>query len=55
MSLGEAVKAMEQDEFVREVLGEQIAETYIKTKYREWNVYNSQVTRWELEQYLNRY
>lgn len=55
MSLGEAVKAMEQDELVKEVLGEQIAKTYIKTKQREWNVYNAQVTQWELEQYLNRY
>lgn len=55
MSLGDAVEAMNQDEFVKEVLGEHIAKTYIKAKRGEWNVYNAQVTQWELDQYLNKY
>ena len=55
MSLGDAVEAMNEDDFIKEVLGKQITKTYIKTKRREWNVYNAQVTQWELEQYLNKY
>ena len=55
MSLGDAVEAMNQDEFVKGVLGEHIAKTYIKAKRGEWNVYNAQVTQWELDQYLNKY
>ena len=46
---------MNEDDFIKEVLGKQITKTYIKTKRREWNVYNAQVTQWELEQYLNKY
>lgn len=55
MSLGDAIEAMNQDEFIKEILGRHIAKTYIKTKRKEWNVYNAQVTQWELEQYLNKY
>ncbi len=55
MSLGDAVEAMNQDEFVKSVLGEHIAKAYIKAKRGEWNVYNAQVTQWELDQYLNKY
>ncbi|MCI8402524.1 MAG: type I glutamate--ammonia ligase [Lachnospiraceae bacterium] len=55
MSLGDAVEAMNEDAFIKKILGKQIAETYIKTKRREWNVYNAQVTQWELDQYLNKY
>jgi glutamine synthetase len=55
MSLGEAVEALNQDTFVKEILGKRIAKTYIKSKRKEWNVYNTQVTQWELDQYLNKY
>lgn len=55
MSLGEAIEAMNHDDFIQEILGKQIAKTYIKTKRREWDTYNAQVTQWELEQYLNKY
>jgi len=55
MSLGDAVETMNRDNFVKSVLGEQIVRTYIKAKRREWNIYNAQVTQWELEQYLNKW
>jgi glutamine synthetase len=55
MSLGDAVEALNQDTFVKEILGKRIAKTYIKSKRKEWNVYNTQVTQWELDQYLNKY
>ncbi len=55
MSLGDAIEALHADSFVTDVLGEHIAKTYIKTKRREWNIYNAQVTDWEREQYLSKY
>ncbi len=55
MSLGDAVEALHQDEFIRGILGDNISRTYIKKKREEWNIYNAQVTQWELDQYLNKY
>lgn len=50
--LCEAIKYMEADPFIKEVLGEQFCEKYIEAKRAEWNDYRSQVTEWEIEQYL---
>ena len=35
MSLDEAIEALNHDDFIKEILGKQIAKTYIKTKRRE--------------------
>lgn len=52
--LSEAVKALEEDEFIKSVLGEHIAKHYINAKKREWEEYISQVTAWEIDTYLYR-
>lgn len=54
-TLLEAIEALEQDEFIKNVLGEHIAANYIKAKKAEWLSYRSQVTEWEINQYLIRH
>lgn len=50
----EALDALEQDEFIKSILGEQITKRYLKGKKQEWEEYISQVTSWEIENYLYR-
>lgn len=51
-TLMEAIEAMEQDQFVQDVLGEHISEKYIAAKKAEWNKYRCQISDWEINQYL---
>ena len=51
----EAVEELEKDEFIRETLGEHVANKYIEAKKEEWNRYRAQVTDWEINEYLNRF
>ena len=53
-TLMEATRAFEQDEFLRDVVGKQIADTFIEEKKEEWNNFCKQVTAWEVDQYLDR-
>ncbi|MDO4343841.1 MAG: type I glutamate--ammonia ligase [Eubacteriales bacterium] len=53
-NLLEAVVQMEHDEFICGVLGEHISKNYCKAKKAEWRQYSTNVTAWELEQYLYR-
>lgn len=54
MNLYEAILAMEQSEFIKDALGEHIVKKYVEAKKVEWDMYRTQVTGWELEQYLYR-
>lgn len=54
-TLMEAVDCMEQDDFMRQTLGEHLFEQYIALKKEEWNRYRRQVTDWEINEYLNQY
>lgn len=54
-TLIEAVYDMEKDEFVKEVLGEHTYAKYISAKKEEWYRYRSQVTEWEIKEYLNNF
>jgi len=51
-SLAEALIEFEKDPFCYEILGEHIFERYLEAKSIEWEVYQSQVHQWELDQYL---
>jgi glutamine synthetase len=53
-SLGEAAEAFEKDSFLRGVLGESLSRRYLEAKKQEWKEYMSQVTDWEVENYLYR-
>ena len=54
-TLIEAVGELEKDEFVRETLGRHVSEKYIEAKKAEWDDYRSQVTDWEINQYLSQF
>lgn len=53
-TLDEAVKIMRNSEFIHQVLGDHTFEKYVSVKQEEWDTYKSQVTDWEIEQYLHR-
>ena len=42
----------DKDAFVKEVLGEHISSKLIEAKEAEWMQYRTQVTGWEIEEYL---
>lgn len=54
-TLMEAVSCMEQDDFMKQTLGEHVFERYIALKKEEWDRYRRQVTDWEINEYLNQY
>lgn len=54
-TLGEAIDEFEEDTFLRNVLGEHIFYKYLEAKKEEWNVFRSQVTDWEIGEYLYKY
>lgn len=54
-TLIEAVACMEKDGFMKETLGNHAFEKYIDLKKEEWNRYRSQVTDWEINEYLNQF
>ncbi len=47
-----ALREMERSELVAEALGEHVFDYFLRNKWREWENYRSQVTPFELEQYL---
>ncbi len=51
-SLAEAIEGFEEDMFIRNVVGSHIAKQIIRMKKQEWKTYRSQVTGWELDEYL---
>jgi glutamine synthetase len=53
-SLKEALDEMEQSKFMREVLGETAFENFMAVKRKEWDLYRTQVTSWEVERYIRR-
>ena len=53
-TLREAITAMEEDPFIRSVLGDALTDRYLKAKKSEWKEYMLQVSDWEVDQYLYR-
>jgi glutamine synthetase len=51
-SLDEALDELERDELVRDTLGPHVYERFIEAKRQEWNEYRLQVSRWEIDRYL---
>lgn len=54
-SLFEAINCMKNDEFIEKVLGKHITNKYIEAKLKEWESYRTQVTQWEIEEYLSKF
>jgi len=53
-NLDEALRALDNSDFIKNVLGEHLCEKYIEAKRSEWDTYRTQVTQWEIDQYLYR-
>jgi glutamine synthetase len=53
--LNEACDELEKDAVITDALGEHIAKHFLAAKRQEWRDYITQVSAWELEQYLAKY
>ena len=53
--LHEAVEELKKDEFIQSVLGSHISGKYIEAKEAEWNEYRTQISDWEIEEYLYKF
>lgn len=52
-SLGEALKHFENSELMYKTLGEHVFSRFLELKKKEWAEYRTQVTPWELDNYLS--
>lgn len=52
--LKEACQALEEDDFIQDVLGEHVVKKYVDAKKREWMEYSREVSQWEINEYLYR-
>lgn len=54
-NLEQAIEALEEDEVVRDALGEHAFIHYIQAKLHEWETYRRTIHPWELQTYLEQY
>ena len=54
MNLMEACQEFEKDEYIKNVLGNDLVQKYTQAKKKEYEEYVTQVTEWELNKYLHR-
>ena len=53
--LNEACNELEKNDVITGALGDHIAQHFLAAKRQEWREYISQVSLWELENYLGKY
>ncbi|MFN8582523.1 MAG: type I glutamate--ammonia ligase [Gemmatimonadaceae bacterium] len=53
--LNEACDELEKDDVIVEALGDHVAKNFLHAKRQEWHEYITQVTQWELDNYLLKY
>ncbi len=53
--LNEALDELEKDDLITGALGDHVTRRFVEAKRQEWREYISQVTDWELENYLLKY
>jgi glutamine synthetase len=54
-NLSQACDELEKDEVITEALGEHVTEHFLAAKRLEWQDYITQVSQWELDNYLAKY
>lgn len=54
-NLSRALDLFERDEVLVDALGEHVLTHFIEAKRMEWNIYRTQVSEWERDQYLQMY
>jgi glutamine synthetase len=50
-TLGEAVEAFAGDPWIRDVLGDDLTDEFIRYKQAEWEEYHNTISAWEVERY----
>jgi glutamine synthetase len=53
LNLLDAIRLTEKSDVVRKALGDDIVDSYVKLKQREWNEYCAHLTQWERERTLD--
>ena len=53
--LNEACNELEKNDVITNALGDHIAQHFLAAKRQEWREYISQVSQWELDNYLGKY
>jgi glutamine synthetase len=54
-TLGEALDELQQDDVIREALGDHVFDHFVAAKRDEWDEYRTQVSDWEVERYLEQF
>ncbi|MBE3575198.1 MAG: type I glutamate--ammonia ligase [Firmicutes bacterium] len=54
-NIAEAVAELTKDQLLCDTLGSHVLEHFVEAKTLEWDVYRTQVHKWELDQYLKTY
>lgn len=54
-TLGEAIAELEQDDVVRDALGEHLFERLLEARKQEWDAFRKHVSKWEIDRYLESY
>ncbi|MDA8097465.1 MAG: glutamine synthetase family protein [Clostridia bacterium] len=54
-NLQNALQALEGDELISGVLGEEVVQRYLRHKENEWSEFESEIHTWEIEKYLANY
>ena len=52
LPVAEALELMKRDPLMADTLGPHAYESFLAGKYHEWDTYRTQVTEWEIEQYM---
>jgi len=52
-NLGEAIGELERDRYLRDMLGNEFCDMFLRTKRREWRDFNTTVHEWEWKRYLD--
>ncbi len=51
-NLWQAILELKEDSLMEEILGKHTYDKYINAKEKEWNDYNLQVSKWEIDKYM---
>ena len=51
-TLAEALYELKKNPLIKKALGEHIYNEFVSSKEKEWDEYRTQVTCWEIENYL---
>ena len=54
-TLKDALDHFERDEILRDAVGHDFSEMYLRAKRDEWNAYNRTISQWELDNYIALY